>query len=249
MDQMTSLSARVLGPVQKVRALVAVVRLIRDPNELDQVFAIADDLARGDFMDSFVAELSADPEIARAFVLRPRVGSLDLAELAKLPEGTLGHEFARHMRANGLDPSALPSRPSTTPREWLQAHLYETHDLWHVVAGFDTDVAGELGLQAFYLAQIPTRLAPALLGGSFFNTMLYAWDDRDRRMDAIVRGWTLGKQAKRLFGRDWSKLLATPLTEVRATLGLDELSPLSARSEASTRSGGDDARSASRGGQ
>jgi ubiquinone biosynthesis protein Coq4 len=34
---------------------------------------------------------------------------------------------------------------------------YETHDIWHVVTGFHTDVAGELGLQAFYLAQFPGR--------------------------------------------------------------------------------------------
>ncbi|MEO8801129.1 MAG: Coq4 family protein [Polyangiaceae bacterium] len=198
--------------------MIAAVRLIRDPNDLDRVFEIADGLARPEMLDQMIAELSRDAEIAQAFVTRPRVGTLDLKVLEQLPDGTLGREFARHMLANGLDPSALPRLSSTTSREWLRAHLYETHDLWHVVAGFDTDVAGELGLQAFYLAQVPVHLAPALLGGGLFNTLLFAWDDRERRMDAIVRGWLLGKHAKALFGVDWASLLETPLVDVRRML-------------------------------
>lgn len=221
MDEMTSLTARALGAAQKIRAVIAAVRLIRDPNDLSRVFEIADGLARPELLDQMIAELSRDPAIAEAFLTRPRVGALDLKTLERLADGTLGREFARHMLANGLDPSALPHLSSTTPREWLRAHLYETHDLWHVVVGFETDVAGELGLQAFYLAQVPVHLAPALLGGGLFNTLLFAWDDRERRMDAIVRGWLLGKRARALFGVDWARLFATPLDDVRRLLEVD----------------------------
>jgi ubiquinone biosynthesis protein Coq4 len=40
---------------------------------------------------------------------------------------------------------------------YVLSHLYEMHDLWHAVIGFETDVAGELALQAFY----PPRARPA----------------------------------------------------------------------------------------
>jgi ubiquinone biosynthesis protein COQ4 len=98
----------------------------------------------------------------------------------------------------------------------VRAHLYETHDFWHVMTGFDTDVAGEVGLQAFYLAQFPARLAAVLIGLMFLNTFLYRFDDRDRRMDAMVRGWKLGRDARPLFGVRWDTMWSTPLADVRA---------------------------------
>ena len=121
----------------------------------------------------------------------------------------------------GLDPSALPTLEANDDSGYLRAHLYETHDIWHAVTGFHTDVAGELGLQAFYLAQIPSRLSSAILAGGFINTVAYAFPDRDARMRQIVRGWVLGKRAKNFFGVDWASLWATPLDEVRALLGVE----------------------------
>jgi ubiquinone biosynthesis protein COQ4 len=157
----------------------------------------------------------------RVLSKRGRVGTIDLHALAAYPEGTLGRVYGEHMLRNKLDPSAIPNLPSTTSREFLRAHLYETHDIWHVATGFATDVAGELGLQAFYLAQLPTRLAPALLAGGLFNTMLFAWGDRDRRMRAIVRGWLLGRRARSLFGVAWAGEWSTPLAEIRSRLRLE----------------------------
>lgn len=216
-----SFPQRVRRRVRRARALVSALKLIGDPNKLDQVFEIADDLATPEVLDSILGDIAKTASGKRAIEDRHRVGSLDLHVLGALPEGTLGKAFATHMLKNNLDPSALPNRPSNDAREFLQAHLYETHDIWHVATGFDADVAGELGLQAFYLAQLPLRLAPMLLGGGFFNTMLFAWNDRDRRMQAIVRGWLLGRRAKALFGVDWKGLWAMPLSDVRRQLDVD----------------------------
>src|SRR5688572_27943244 len=45
----------------------------------------------------------------------------------------------------------------------------------------------------------------------------------------MARGWQLGRQARTFFGTDWKQLWTTPLSEVRAMLGLergvDELPP------------------------
>lgn len=103
---------------------------------------------------------------------------------------------------------------------WVRAHLFETHDLWHVATGFDTDVAGEVGLQAFYLAQFPTRLATMLIAIVFINTLIYGFEDRAARMDSIVRGWTLGRTAGSLIGVRWNDLWEVPLDDVRAQLGV-----------------------------
>jgi ubiquinone biosynthesis protein COQ4 len=208
------------NPLTLVKTAVRAAMLIRDPNRLGDVIDIADNLSSAALVSSLVEAISRDPEGARALRERPRV-SLDLARLQALPEGSLGRTFADHMIANGLDPAALPSRPAKDAGQFVRAHLFETHDLWHVVTGFETDVAGELGLQAFYMAQLPTRLAPLLLAGGLLNTLVYAFEQRTVRMDSISRGWELGRRARSLFGVRWNDLLALPLAEVRARFGIE----------------------------
>src|SRR5262249_22453881 len=161
-----------------------------------------------------------DPEGARALEERPRI-HIDMAELAALPPGTLGRTFHDHMVTNNLDPAGLPRRPATDPVAYVSAHLFETHDVWHVVTRFDTDVAGELGLQAFYMAQLPSRLPPLLLATSFLNAVFYDLDAVGARMAEIVRGWELGRAARPLFGVRWSEMWDRPLVEVRAALGIN----------------------------
>jgi ubiquinone biosynthesis protein Coq4 len=125
------------------------------------------------------------------------------------------------MIANGLDPAAIPSLESPDAGSFIRAHLYETHDVWHAVTGFGTDVAGELGLQAFGLAQFPSRLAALLIAGGLLHAVISRFDDRDARMRQIVRGWLLGKRAQKFFGVRWSEMWQRPIDEIRRELGVD----------------------------
>jgi len=212
--------------VLRTKALVSFGRLVRDPNRLDEVFAIADALSQADQgpMREMVAALSKREDGARAFRERPRIGTIDLATLLALPDGTLGHAFAEHMNANGLVPEALPSLEAHNDLDYLRAHLYETHDVWHVVAGFGTDVAGELGLQAFYLAQTSGPLPRTLLTLGLLNSALYAREDFDRRVSEIARGFAIGSQARPFFGVRWADRWSTPLEDVRRELGVESSS-------------------------
>jgi ubiquinone biosynthesis protein Coq4 len=196
-------------------------RIVRDTSRLDEVFALADSLASPTVLGMIVDAFRQTPEGAHALETRPRLGPLDLPSLRRLPPNTFGRAFVDHLDGNGLDPNALPTRPADDEATYVQAHLFETHDVWHALTGFGADVAGELGLQAFYLAQFPARLSAAILSAGLANTMLFAFDDRDRRMDAIVRGWTLGRRARSVLGVDWSKLWTADLGDVRRSFGVD----------------------------
>lgn len=98
--------------------------------------------------------------------------------------------------------------------------LYETHDVWHAVTGFATDVAGELGLQGFYAAQVPGGLAMVLIAMGFLNAAIFSLDDRERRFQAVVDGWEMGRRAERLFGVRWNELWDRPIDEVRVLFGV-----------------------------
>ncbi len=108
-----------------------------------------------------------------------------------------------------------------TDSDYTLAHLYETHDIHHVVAGFGTDVAGELGVQSLYTAQYTNRHALLLMAFGLINEVVHNVGEQDQRMRAIVRGWLIGKTGRVLFGVDWKKMWHLPLTEVRAQLDID----------------------------
>lgn len=205
----------------KLRALRGFAMLVRDPREIAGVFTLVDALRTSEDVQPMVDHFARDPVGRRALAERPRL-RIDLAALARLPEATLGRAFAEHLRVNGFDPKDFPTLPLGTPQEFVTAHLYDTHDVWHVVTGFGTDVAGELGLQAFYMGQFPSKLAVTLLAAGMLNTLgPVAFEDRERRMEEIARGWLLGRRSRPLFGVRWDDLWTTPLSEVRARFGID----------------------------
>lgn len=209
------------SPVLAAKLALALARLVRDPARLDVVFALSDALL-GDC--TATAELSVtlqDSEIARACRARLRTPALDMRDLEAAPAGTLGRAAGEFFRAHDLDPGALPRKDATNDVEWLASHLYETHDLWHVVTGFQPNVAGELGLQAFYATQLSGPFPLTILSAGMLNTLFFASDQTDERLASIARGWRMGKRAARLIGVDWSTLLGRPLDEVRRELGID----------------------------
>lgn len=206
------------NPLLAARMIVAFTRIARDPNRLDVVFDLVDSLAADPSSAEEFETALADPQVARAARERLRLPELTVEWLEAMPEGTFGKAAGAFFRAHGLDPAALPRRESATDVEWLSAHLYETHDLWHVVTGFGPDVAGELGLQAFYAAQLEGPVALAILSAGMMNTLIYAPDERRARLDAIARGWQMGVAARSLVGLDFGALLALPLADVRRRL-------------------------------
>jgi ubiquinone biosynthesis protein COQ4 len=209
------------NPMLAARMSLAFVRIVRDPSRLDVVFDLVDSISSDPKSSEEFARLLADPQVSHAARRRLRLPALDLATLADLPAGSLGEVAGRFFCEHGLDPAALPRREAESDVDWLSAHLYETHDLWHVLTGFGPDVAGELGLQAFYAAQVEGRVALAILCAGLLNTLIFNVDETRARLAAIARGWAMGVRAKKLTGLDWAELLPLPLPEVRRRLAIE----------------------------
>jgi ubiquinone biosynthesis protein Coq4 len=206
--------------VAKVRVSLGFWTLVKDPGRLAEIISLADAIEMPEVLEAMAAYFAGDPKGARAMDERPRIGRVDLEVLRRLPDGTLGRAFAEHAIANCIDPNAIPELKGDDRVSFMRAHLFETHDIWHTVTGFPTDFASEIGLQAFYFAQFPAQFTAAIMAINFLNLAFYDLGEREARMDAIVRGWKMGKRAEKLFGVPWADLWATPIDEVRRTLGI-----------------------------
>lgn len=208
------------------RYLVALWRLTRDLSATDEAAIVEVGFARSRLgrrfarWDELERELAADPRTAGALERGGRLGPIDLEALAALPEGSLGWVFAEHCRQRRLDPN-LVHIPLEKSGDFVAAHLFETHDVWHVATGWGNDELGEVGLGGFYLAQFELPLFGLLLALVLLNSVFFARGTLRPRLDAFVAGYQMGRRARPLFGVEWAELWTLPLSRVRERLGLD----------------------------
>jgi len=201
------------------------LRLIFKPNDIAQVVGLNEALTRlaspGDF-DELVGSVGSKPGIAERFRLRARLDLTALPALGELPSSTLGGAYARFLQENAIDPSVFPRREIRTDADYMIVHMYETHDLWHVLTGFDTTVEGELGLQGFMAAQFFSPFSWLLIAGGLLNLAFFARARERSRFEAIVAGYVMGRRAHCLVGMDWNALWGASLEAVRGDFRITE---------------------------
>jgi ubiquinone biosynthesis protein COQ4 len=203
-----------------LRALKSFINVVRDIDATDDVFVLSNEVKDPKYFDPVIKAVSKNPSVVKAFEEKYLITDFDIPRLAELPVGTLGREYAQFMRANNLSPNFYPNLELTDDVEYFKLHLYQTHDIWHVITGFDTTPAGELGLQAFYYAQLNGPLPIVLLAAGLLNGLLYNFADMPNRMAAITEGWTMGRNAQALLGLKWDQFWQTPIAQLRKDLGI-----------------------------
>ena len=171
----------------------------------------------------------ATPAVERKLAdVRGYAPAVDLDVLRRLPDGTLGREYVRLLDDNGYGAFVISD---AVPRAMLERNVFGhriavTHDMFHVLTGFDTTWAGELGVLAFTSAQGYARVQRyvALPLALLLYPVL-----APRQIPALVRclvqGWRMGRRAHLVLGYRLEDWFARPVDEARRQLAL----PLPAR--------------------
>jgi ubiquinone biosynthesis protein COQ4 len=208
------------APARWRKALGALAKVLADPEQTDQVLVFSMYINAGTMRDR-IGRFYADPRGQRLFDEHRAIDAhtIDLDALAQLPEGTLGRAYANFLRSRNLTPDVFEGAPPEIrdPRvAYVIQRLRQTHDLWHVVTGYGTDPSSEVALQAFSFAQVraPSSLLLALAG-----TVRGSREKPTLARD-VLAGFRLGRRAERLATFPWEDHWATPLSDVRAMLGL-----------------------------
>ena len=206
--------------LEYLKGLKGFLMLLRDPKATDSVFEIVEGFRETAAYRHAWEHVRSVPESAQIIEERYIPPTPDLKNLSALPEGTLGRVYADHMIRLGLDPAFFPKIEATDDIAFMMLRMREAHDIWHVVAGFATDVPGELGLQAFGLAQTHNPLSIALIGGGLLRTLKSA-TELDAIMNEVSRGWRRGREAAPFFAQRWEAGWELPIAEWRRDLGIE----------------------------
>ena len=149
---------------------------------------------------------------------RPKTITLD--QLLSMPNHSLGYHYGSHLQRAGLTLNKINDpNPITSPLEYVSHRMRETHDILHVLTGFDVSLEGELGVLGFGMAQwrspVSLMLIPAFLYHALLNDGCYeAW------LDSATKGICMGQQGVECipackFEEAWDKPLETWREELK----------------------------------
>ena len=168
--------------------------------------------------------LTSDPKMKELIQTRYQQNNpVDWNFLKSLPDETLGYQFAKFMNNPDVTPiDKLPeSKDQINPEmDYLRQRIRLTHDIHHVVCGYPADEIGEMGISAFYVAQINSPLNSMLLAFGLIKCTIKFPNRLHELMDVITEGWTLGKNTQNIFGIKWEEMWDLPISEVRQKLDL-----------------------------
>lgn len=141
---------------------------------------------------------------------------INVNDLLRLPADTLGGAYARHIISQGFDPEAFITSDRT---HWVDRRAALSHDVYHIIAGFDGSPVGEFGLAAFALMQyrdllnvfVLSHLPWFLIGNIKLAPQAIA---------AVSKGFVRGIRCKPVFAYPFEQNWQKPLVEVRQDLGI-----------------------------
>jgi ubiquinone biosynthesis protein COQ4 len=207
--------------IQYLETIRGLVTMIRDPGHTESVFDIEDGLQDLEAYALAVEYVRSDPAMAELMKERYlRHGAHDLDALLKLPEPSLGYHFAHHIRDKGFDPDYFRVREVHTDLDYVLMRLRQTHDIWHVVTGFDTDPVSELGLKAVELAQTRRPMAAVVAAGGVLRFLYKDPENLGEVLAAVAEGYELGIKARLLLAQKWEDHWERPLEEWRTMLNV-----------------------------
>lgn len=166
----------------------------------------------------------ARPEIEAALAgMASTFPKVDAEALRELPTGTLGREYAEFLAANGLHPFRLSEQidEDLLARNIFIARYALLHDVFHVLTGFGTDHAGELGVWAFVAAQGYARGHwLAVLVACLFYPLLSPLQI-PRMWRNLWTGMRMGRTAKTLITEPLENMWDRSVISLRTDLQID----------------------------
>lgn len=119
-----------------------------------------------------------------------------------------------------LDREALGLDKLPPPLDYLNARILQCHDIWHIVAGYQTTALHEVAISAFQLAQFGHHYSSLFLGMALTRLAFERPEGGPILLETILTAWAHGRRTPPLLPVRWEAVWDKPLQEVRTRLGV-----------------------------
>lgn len=207
--------------ISRAKLLWAVYRYLQDPNQVDSVLKLGNQLLSQDSLSDSKQRYFQNKDVIEMLKSRPGLKQIDLAEFKNLPLSTLGGAYYHFITSQNLDSYFYQKNTNIhleNDNDYLVYRIRQTHDLWHLVTGFETSQEGEAGLIAFYYAQLRSPLSALIIGLAFIHFLLKRPNELPLLFDKVNQGWEMGKKALPLLTFKWEENWKSDLIQIRKDL-------------------------------
>jgi len=220
------------APVRPLHAFLSVLKLVTNKEDTRQVFEIVQALSGASSKKMFRQFTNSD--YGRRVVTTPvRLEEIlgNRERLRAYPEGTLARADLDFMEGENLTPEGLRSAAEEAGIDYdiypefkeymrLFMHLQVSHDLWHVLTGYGRDALGELCNLVYTRHQTYNPGFRLIIAIGFLAQKL------EQPFQPISKALAEAKRNARaadwVLAHDVEELIALPLAEARARIGLAE---------------------------
>lgn len=156
----------------------------------------------------------------------PIPGHTDIQALAHCPQDSLGLSLYNMIVENGYDPEVLDRESiklAAMPHSlhYLNARILQMHDVWHLVAGYETTSSNEIAISAFQLAQFGHNYSAMFLAVGMAMSVTKEPRGFAIILQIIAEAWQHGREAPVMMDIVWENEWNNSLEEIRASHGIN----------------------------
>ncbi len=199
--------------------------LARDAGDYESLVEVVQGSRLPELFEAHERFAMADPDVAALVRKRYTPPPYDMDRLLAMPAGSLGHEYANFLVSQGLSADKIIDDFDAQPSwehdvDYLWSRRFRTHDIHHLLANFDTSMAGEIGVAAIYYVQLRNPVGPVALAGVLSHAILEPeW--LEPIAQAAAHGYRVGRDARNLFAFKYEEGWERPIDEWRAEIGIE----------------------------
>lgn len=155
-------------------------------------------------------------------IKKPIPDYTDIEALARCPNNSLGNSLYQMIVENGYDPEVLDREAIALselphPLHYLNARILQMHDVWHLVAGYETTSSNEIAISAFQLAQFGHNYSSMFLAAVMAISTFKEPRGFTILMQIITEAWQHGREAPYMMNIEWENEWNNSLETIRAT--------------------------------